>query len=73
MGRSGRSFRINLQARGVLRVDYHRAFGVQKRLCGKMGRWDNSYNGTGAQLYQQADIFLGFRASSTASIKLPVV
>lgn len=37
VGRSGRSFRINLQARGVLRGDYRRVFGVQKRRCGKMG------------------------------------
>lgn len=37
VGRSGRSFRINLQARGVLRVDHHRVFGVQKRPRGKMG------------------------------------
>lgn len=37
VGRSGRSFRKNLQARGVLRGDYRRVFGVQKRRCGKMG------------------------------------
>lgn len=67
VGRSGRSFRINLQARGVLRVNYHRVFGVQKRLR-KDGSRDNSYNGMETQLCQPADIFLGVRASSTASI-----
>lgn len=75
VGRSGRSFRINLQARGVLRTSCRLSQSVwsAEETMREDGCWDNSYNGTGAQLYQPADIFLGFRASSAASIKLPVV